>query len=72
MKYQLIIYVGDASPFQDIVIHTTNDIVVFDEFAQAVADGKHATLNERQANGGYITIKLKFGERVVNNKEKPE
>ena len=67
MKYQLITY---TTP-QDVVVENTDDVNVFDRYASAVSAGKHATLNERQQDGSYATIKLKFGSRVINKKEKP-
>ena len=55
----------------DVVVENTDDVNVFDRYDTALGQGKHATLNERQEDGSYKTIKLKYNSRIENIKNKP-
>jgi len=69
MNYQLLIYTGNG--ILDRSIENTDDVNVFDRFASAVSKGKFATLNERQKDGSYKTIKMHHSSRNENIKDKP-
>lgn len=53
MKYQLIIY---TSIF-DATVFNSDNISIQKSYDSAVKNGKFATLNERQEDGSYKTIK---------------